>query len=63
MALNQLLKLPRVVPLIPGTGVQFLDLAFTIVHRLPMTFSVGYAAGFEDGSRRGDEWMVSLKIL
>jgi len=25
MALNQLLKLPKVVPLIPGTGVQFLD--------------------------------------
>lgn len=40
-----------------------LDLMFTIAHRLPMTFSIGYAAGFEDGNRQGDEWMVSLKIL
>ncbi len=40
-----------------------LDLNFTIVHRLPMTFSVGYATGYDEGQRRGDEWMVSLKIL
>jgi hypothetical protein len=43
-------------------GMQ-LDLTFTLAHRLPMTFSVGYAAGYEDGDRRDDEWMVSLKIL
>jgi len=40
-----------------------LDLEFTIVHRLPMTFSVGYAAGYEHGDRLSDEWMISLKIL
>jgi hypothetical protein len=40
-----------------------LDLNFTLAHRLPMTFSVGVAAGYEDGERRDDEWMVSLKIL
>ncbi|MGB5739565.1 MAG: hypothetical protein WBM54_09455, partial [Woeseia sp.] len=40
-----------------------LDLSFTIVHRLPMTLSVGYATGYDEGTRRGDEWMVSLKIL
>ncbi|MGH7129834.1 MAG: hypothetical protein ACREIV_14790, partial [Planctomycetaceae bacterium] len=40
-----------------------LDLSFTLGHRLPMTLSVGYAAGYEDGARRDDEWMVSLKIL
>ena len=34
-----------------------------IVHRLPMTFSVGYVTGYDEGQRRGDEWMVSLKIL
>jgi len=28
-----------------------------------MTFSVGYAAGYEHGIRQSDEWMVSLKIL
>jgi hypothetical protein len=40
-----------------------LDLNFTLGHRLPMTFSVGYASGREDGERMDDEWMVSLKIL
>ena len=43
-------------------GIQ-LDLEFTIAHRLPMTFSIGYAAGYEHGIRQSDEWMVSLKIL
>lgn len=40
-----------------------LDLSFTLAHRLPMTLSAGYAAGFEGGDRRGDEWMLSLKVL
>jgi hypothetical protein len=40
-----------------------LDLEFTLAHRLPMTFSVGYAAGYEHGDRQSDEWMISLKIL
>jgi len=43
-------------------GVQ-IDLAFTIVHRLPMTISVGYAQGYIDGRKWDKEWMVSLKIL
>jgi len=43
-------------------GIQ-LDLKFTIAHRLPMTLSLGYAAGYEHGIRQSDEWMVSLKIL
>ena len=43
-------------------GIQ-LDLEFTIAHRMPMSFSVGYASGFEDGDRVDDEWMISLKIL
>ena len=43
-------------------GVQF-DLAFTIVHRLPMTLSFGYAQGYIDGSKWDEEWMISLKIL
>jgi hypothetical protein len=47
---------------ITTAGMQ-LDLSFTLAHRLPMTFSVGYAAGYEDGERRDDEWMASLKIL
>lgn len=39
------------------------DFQFTLAHHLPMTFSLGYASGFENGDRRDDEWMVSLKIL
>ena len=40
-----------------------LDFNFTILNRLPMTLSLGYAAGFEHWRKIGDEWMVSLKIL
>lgn len=40
-----------------------LDLRFTLAHRLPMTLSIGYAAGYENGDRLGDEWMISFKIL
>ncbi len=39
------------------------DLKFTVLNHLDMTLSLGYAAGFEDGSKRDDEWMLSLKIL
>ncbi|MEO1252272.1 MAG: hypothetical protein AAFW81_08005 [Pseudomonadota bacterium] len=39
------------------------DLNFTLAHRLPMTLSVGYASGFEDGSDRSDEFMLSLKVM
>ena len=47
---------------VTSAGMQ-LDLAFTLAHRLPMTFSVGFASGFSGGERLDDEWMVSLKIL
>jgi hypothetical protein len=40
-----------------------LDLAFTVALRLPMVFSVGAAAGFEDGHYRKTEWLASLKIM
>ena len=40
-----------------------LDLHFTMVHRLPMTLSVGYAAGYRDSTKVDDEIMLSLKIL
>jgi hypothetical protein len=39
------------------------DLTFTVLSRLNMTLSFGYAAGFEDGHKLDDEWMLSLKIL
>ncbi|MDX1460717.1 MAG: hypothetical protein R3348_06625, partial [Xanthomonadales bacterium] len=46
------------------TNVGFqVDFEFTLVHRLPMVFSVGFAVGYEDGDKHDDEWMVSLKIL
>lgn len=40
-----------------------LDLRFTVVHKLPMTLSVGYAKGYIDGASYDDEVMLSLKIL
>jgi len=43
-----------------GTQV---DLRFTVMSRLNMTLSFGYAAGFEDGRKLDEEWMLSLKIL
>jgi len=43
-------------------GVQ-VDLHFTIVHRLPMTLSLGYAQGYVSGDKYDDEIMLSLKIL
>jgi hypothetical protein len=43
-----------------GTQVDF---NFTLAHRLPMTLSLGYAAGFEDGEKRRDEVLISLKIM
>jgi len=39
------------------------DLHFTVVHRLPMTLSFGYARGYVDGKKYDNEWMISLKIL
>ena len=39
------------------------DFRFTVLSRMDMTLSLGYAAGFEDGRKQGDEWMLSLKIL
>ena len=39
------------------------DLRFTFAHRLPMTLSAGYAAGFRNGTKLDDEIMLSLKIL
>ncbi len=39
------------------------DLHFTVVHRLPMTLSVGFAQGYVEGEKYDNEWMISLKIL
>ena len=39
------------------------DPRFSVLHRYDMTLSVGYAVGFQGGRRKGDEVMVSLKIL
>ncbi len=39
------------------------DFNFTLAHRLPMALSVGYATGFESGSNRSDEVLISLKIM
>lgn len=47
---------------VTNAGVQA-DLQFTVLHRLDMTLSAGYAVGFEKGSKLDDEWMLSLKIL
>jgi len=43
-------------------GVQ-VDWNFTVALRLPMTFSIGYAEGFVDGSPHRGQILASLKIL
>ena len=45
-----------------NVGAQ-LDFNFTLAHRLPMTLSLGYAVGIEDGEKRNDEVLISLKIM
>jgi hypothetical protein len=40
-----------------------IDFNFTLAHRLPMTLSAGFASGFESGTTRDDEFMISLKIM
>ena len=40
-----------------------LDLGFTVVHKLPMTLSLGFARGYIDGHHYDDEVMLSLKVL
>jgi hypothetical protein len=40
-----------------------IDFQFTIMSRMDMTLSVGYAWGFEDGSNTERDFMASLKIL
>ena len=44
-----------------NVGVQF-DLRFTILSRLDMTLSTGYARAFS-GDEAINEFMISLKIL
>jgi hypothetical protein len=39
------------------------DLRITLLSRLPMTISAGYAVAFEDERRRSSETMFSLKVL
>ena len=43
-------------------GLQF-DLRFTVLSRLDMTLSVGYAQAFSEGMKASNEFMISLKIL
>ena len=43
-------------------GIQ-VDLRFTLLSRLDMTLSAGYAVAFESGLRDADEFMVSLKVM
>jgi hypothetical protein len=39
------------------------DLRFSVLHWYDLTLSAGYAVGFQDGRRKGSEWMISLKIF
>ena len=45
-----------------NVGGQF-DLRFTVLSRLDMTLSVGYAHAFSEGMKASNEFMISLKIL
>ena len=39
------------------------DLKFSVLHWSEVTLSIGYAFGFESTRRKGNEFMISLKIL
>jgi hypothetical protein len=39
------------------------DLRFGFMHWYNLTLSFGYAVGYRESRRAGDEWMVSLKIM
>jgi hypothetical protein len=43
-------------------GIQ-IDFRFSVLSRLNMTLSAGYAKAYGNDSFNDDEWMVSLKIL
>jgi hypothetical protein len=45
-----------------NAGAQ-VDLRFSVLHWYEMTLSAGYAVGLRGGSRAGEEWMISLKIM
>ena len=45
-----------------NVGTQ-IDLRFSVLHWYEMTLSAGYAVGYRGGTRAGDEWMVSLKVM
>jgi len=45
-----------------NVGAQ-VDLRFSVLHWYEMTLSAGYAVGYREGRRAGNEWMLSLKIL
>jgi hypothetical protein len=45
-----------------NAGAQ-VDFRFSVLHWYEMTLSLGYAVGYRGGTRAGDEWMVSLKIM
>jgi hypothetical protein len=53
---------PSVRRTVSDVGAQ-LDFRLTALARLDMTLSVGYALAFEDGVRRRDEFMASLRVL
>lgn len=53
---------PSLRQTVANVGAQ-IDFRFSILSRLKMTFSTGYATAFEDEKRRSDEWMFSLKVL
>ena len=40
-----------------------IDFRFTVLSRLDMTLSLGYAVAFEDGVESQDEFMLSLNVL
>ena len=39
------------------------DFRISVMHWFEMTLSAGYAVGYREHKRAGDEWMISLKIM
>jgi hypothetical protein len=57
---------PTATPPLPHTHVDLgaqSDLHFSVLHWNELTLSLGFAEGFENSRRVGDEFMISLKIM
>ena len=59
MALNELLKFDKIVPLIPGTGVQFVDFGFSIDKKSDVPVNWGFV---DPAERKRNNFVPELLV-